>query len=134
MEAGRTSFDKGNEDARRKNLRLNGATEEEVEFLLHKRVELNALTSDQLVAFIERSSTDHGIKKLVPPKAILDDTYQLFVRSRRIEKIVKKALANDSADREVEAPDDIVEQVRDYLAKHPHARWDEAVAALVDEE
>src|SRR5262245_3364511 len=34
--------------------RWHGATEEEVDFLLDRRVELNALASDQLVAFIER--------------------------------------------------------------------------------
>jgi len=127
-------FDRGDDDAKRENLRLNGATDEEVEFLLHRRVELNALTSAQLVAFIESKLDAHGVKKLVPPQATLDDAYQLFVRSQRIEKIVTEALANASADREVGAPDDLVEQVRDYLAKHPHARWDEAVAALVDEE
>ena len=127
-------FDRGNDDAKRENLRLNGATDEEVEFLLHRRVELNALTSDQLVAFIESKLDVHGIKKLVPPKALLDDAYQLFVRSRRIERIITEALANDSGDRAVEAPEDIIEQVRDYLAENPHLRWDEAVAALVNEE
>ncbi len=35
------------------NLRDNGATEEEIEFLLDRRVELNAFASDDLVAWIE---------------------------------------------------------------------------------
>jgi len=43
--------------ARRINLRQNRATSEEAEFLLHQRVELNALTSDQLVAFIEQETS-----------------------------------------------------------------------------
>ena len=42
---------------RRINLRQNRATSEEAEFLLHQRVELNALTSDQLVAFIEQETS-----------------------------------------------------------------------------
>ena len=50
-------FDKGSEDARAANLLLNGATEEEVAFLLTRRVELNALASDQLVAFVVLRST-----------------------------------------------------------------------------
>ena len=43
--------------AQRINLRQNRATSEEAEFLLHQRVELNALTSDQLVAFIEQETS-----------------------------------------------------------------------------
>ena len=50
-------FDKGSEFTRRINLRQNRATSEEAEFLLHQRVELNALTSDQLVAFIEQETS-----------------------------------------------------------------------------
>jgi len=42
---------------RRINLRQNRAMSEEAEFLLHQRVELNALTSDQLVAFIEQETS-----------------------------------------------------------------------------
>ena len=38
-------------------LRQNRATSEGAEFLLHQRVELNALTSDQLVAFIEQETS-----------------------------------------------------------------------------
>jgi Protein of unknown function C-terminus (DUF2399) len=41
-----TAFDRGNDSAKRENLRLNGATPQEVEFLLSRRVELNALPSD----------------------------------------------------------------------------------------
>jgi DNA topoisomerase VI subunit A len=37
------AFDRGNESSRRQNLRENGASREEVEFLLENRVELNAL-------------------------------------------------------------------------------------------
>jgi hypothetical protein len=48
-------FDRGSDAARRRNLLLNGATREEAEFLLRRRVELNALTSDQLVAFVSAS-------------------------------------------------------------------------------
>jgi hypothetical protein len=56
--------DGGSEQARAANLRDNGATEEEIRFLLKRRVELNAMTSDQLVAFLERKLTEHGVKKI----------------------------------------------------------------------
>jgi DNA topoisomerase VI subunit A len=66
-------FDRGGEAAKRENLRLNGATPKEVEFLLTQRVELNALPSDQLVAFIERKLKKYGIKKLIPDDDLLRD-------------------------------------------------------------
>ena len=72
--------------ARRQNLRLNGATEEEIEFLLEQRVELNALTSGQLVAFIERKLAEHGISKVIPPTDLLGDAYRLSVQNARLER------------------------------------------------
>jgi hypothetical protein len=56
-------FDKGHDFSRRVNLRQNGATPQEAEFLLHRRVELNALTSDQLVNFVEQKLHQIGVKK-----------------------------------------------------------------------
>src|SRR5262249_54058474 len=56
---------------RRAALIKNGATEAEIEILLTERVELNALTSDALVAMIERKLNDHGVTKVVPDDAVL---------------------------------------------------------------
>src|SRR5262249_26714673 len=43
-------------------LKINGATEAEIEFLLRgRRVELNAMTSDQFVAFVEEKLIEHGV-------------------------------------------------------------------------
>ena len=123
-------FDRGDDDAKRENLRLNGASDEEIDFLLNSRVELNALASDQLVAFVERKLTEHGVKKVVPSPELLADAYQLFARSRRIKEIVDKTLAQDTSGPDLDPPSDLAEQVRDYLAKYPKLRWDHAVAVL----
>jgi hypothetical protein len=32
---------------------------------------------------------------------------------------------------DVEVPDDLEKHVRDYLAKHPEVRWDQAIASIV---
>ena len=48
-------------------LRINGATPEEIAFLLGgERVELNAMPSDQFIAFVERKLTANGVAKVVP--------------------------------------------------------------------
>src|SRR5262249_56265252 len=75
---------------RREQLINNGATEAEVDILLHERVELNALTSDALVAMIERKLEEHGVTKVVPDDKVLKDTYRAFHRSQQLEKKFKQ--------------------------------------------
>ena len=124
-------FDKGSEATRAANLRENGATEKEIEFLLHKRVELNAMTSRQLVAFVERKLIANGIGKVVPKTADLADAYRLLARGREAEHIISRELKKLNGGSEVKVPRDLQARVRDYLRQHPAARWDEAVAAIV---
>jgi hypothetical protein len=120
------AFDKGTESSRRWNLRQNGASPEEIEFLLTQRVELNALTSDRLVAFIESKLEQHGVKKIMPDDELLAATYRLAIRNREIEKIVARELKKQNIT-DATAPSDLVDQVREYLTINPQARWDEAV-------
>ena len=123
-------FDTGNQMARRANLQRNGATPNEVEFLLHSRVELNAMTSDQLVAFVERKLKQHGIKKIVPNKDLLDDAYCLAARNHAAKKIIARELKKLNGAAAVKPPSNLSTQVRQYLKTHPQARWDEAVNTI----
>jgi hypothetical protein len=129
------AFDKGDEYSRRANLRQNGATEKEIKFLLKQRVELNALPSDQLVAFIERKLKQHGIKKVVPPRETLVETFRLFKRSREVEQIIERELKKKKRANHGDAkvPTYLSERVQKYLKKHPQARWDDAIRDLVNE-
>jgi hypothetical protein len=120
------AFDKGKEWSRRENLRQNGATDEEIEFLLTQRVELNAMSSDQLVAFVERKLIGHSVEKVVPDDELLTDAYRLAARNREVKKIVRRVLRKLKAS-DATPPSDLAAQVRDYLKRHPRARWDEAV-------
>ena len=93
---------------------------------MHQRVELNAMTSEQLVAFIKRKLAEHGIEKIVPPKQTLDETYRLFERGRRLEEAFD-AVETDLDAADVSAPDDIEKQVTEILKDRPTLRWDAAV-------
>jgi DNA topoisomerase VI subunit B len=126
------AVDKGSASARRANLRKNGATPEEAEFLLRRRVELNAFTSDELISFIERKLNEHGVAKVVPTEERLAEAYRLFVRSARVEKIVE-AVLRDAEDTAINVPSDLSEKVRSYLEAHPEEPWDRAVETLTDE-
>ena len=120
--------DRGKPEARRRNLRLNGATEEEAEFLLTQRVELNALTSDELVAFVERKLQENGVRKVIPANGLLADTYRLYKRGAAIKQLVDAELAKPN---EEAVPDDLKARVQAYLEEHPERPWDVAVAHIV---
>jgi hypothetical protein len=125
------SFDRGRDSKKLENLRLNGATREEATFLLTQRVELNALTSDELVAFIEGKLKKHGIKKLIPKADLLRNAYQLFINSKRVEEIVEKAM-EDIENEDIAVPANLCDRVAAHLRQHPELRWDEAVAAIAE--
>jgi hypothetical protein len=126
-------FDRGSDSAKLDNLRLNGATREEAEFLLTQRVELNALTSDRLVAFIEGKLSKHGIKKIVPKANLLGDTYRLFINSKRVKKIVAEAIEKIENEN-IAAPGNLSARVAAHLRQHPELRWDQAVAAIAEDD
>jgi hypothetical protein len=123
-------FDRGEIETRRDNLFKNGATLEEVEFLLDRRVELNAMTSRQLVDFVERKLQEHGLRKVVPNETELADAYRLFAHGREAGAIIERELAKLNGGSPVQVPADLCERVTAYLAAHPTARWDEAAAAM----
>jgi hypothetical protein len=107
-------------------LRENGATEEEIEILLHERVELNAMTSDALVAMIERKLQAHGLEKAVPDDDTLAETYRAFHRSQQLRAKFEK-LSADFKQSKIKVPDDLGERVRAMLDQHKDLRWDDAV-------
>ena len=121
-------FDKGTEDARYENLKRNGATDEEAEFLLHQRVELNALHTDELIDFVERRLTELRVRKIVPERSVLDEAYRLFGRGERIRKLIDAELAKPD---DGPVPKDLERKVRAYLKGHPEVPWDAAVAHIV---
>jgi hypothetical protein len=128
---------KGNKATMIVNLAKNGASEDEIDFMFAdfdrlrstRRVELNAMTSPQFIAFIERKLTKIGIKKIVPDQDKLADAYRLFAHGHVAEPIVRRELER-LIGAAVQVPDDIESQVREYLAQHPADHWDEAVRQI----
>ena len=123
--------ERGSAAKRRANMLHNGATPEEAEYLLTRRVELNAFTSEEFIAFVERKLTEHGVGKIVPTKAVLNTTYRTLAQGREVEKIIKRELRKLNGNRSVRVPSNLMQQVEDYLRRNPTHRWDKAVATLV---
>jgi hypothetical protein len=122
------------------NLRTNGASEEEIAFMFHdfdsrrltRRVELNAMTSPQFVAFVERKLRDNRITKIVPDQDLLAEAYIGMERGRRLEEAVAELDNEDGAD-DIKPPSDLEQRVRKLLEGRPSMRWDAVLRSVVDE-
>jgi hypothetical protein len=84
------------------NLRDNGATQEEIAFLVGKgqlggryhgrRVELNAFTSDQFVAWLEAKLQHHKVRKVIPDDQTAAEAWRRSIVLREIEQRMEQAL------------------------------------------
>lgn len=87
------------EEDPRRNLRENGATDEEVAMLVGKqvwkgdklvwrgrRVELNAMMADEFVTWLERKLEEHGKGKVVPDDDVLARAYRFRMGVRRMQR------------------------------------------------
>jgi hypothetical protein len=116
----------------RNQLAENGATEEEIDILLDERVELNAMTSDDLIEMIERKLKDYGLKKVIPDDDLLAEAYQAFHRSQQLREEFEDLEINFRATK-IRVPKDLTKRVRAVLDKHPDLRWDDAIQIVLDE-
>jgi hypothetical protein len=133
---------KNGKESRSLRLEENGATEEEIAFLLDldnankhvgKRVELNAMTSEQFVDLLRRKLDASGIKKVIPDAGLLADAYRLFVRSDRI-KVVVEAAIDEMDDEPIDVPADIQDLVQEAIDEDRTLSWDASVRQLVDDD
>lgn len=120
-------------DAFRANLELNGATQEEINFLAAgRRVELNAFLGRELVSWIESKLRKHGIKKVVPDEATLAAAFaQAYVRKSVDREVVRlRERAEEAAGPAREGAGDLARKVANHLRKHPEDSWDDAIARI----
>ena len=123
-------------------LRRHGATQDEIDFLIQKpdsfrsfegeRVELNAMTSDELVDFIERKFEEHGVSKIIPTDDVLEQharrMLERHVVLRELDKLlpeIRKRVA------ETKLPEDLRAHVEELLEENPKLPWDAAVADMM---
>jgi hypothetical protein len=112
-----------------------GLGQDAINFLRNQRVELNAMTSRQLVDFVEDRLKQHGIGKVVPDKEILAKTYELFAASDRLSEAfeeVKEALIEGESEAAIKVPDDLEAKVAVKLQEQPDITWHRAVRLIVD--
>jgi hypothetical protein len=120
-------------DILRGQLAENGAADAESDILLNERVELNAMTSDALIAMIETKLQAYGLLKVVPDDDLLAGTYRAFHRSQQLrERFEEMEEKFDEEADEIEIPKDLTERVRAILSEHSDLRWDDAIQVVLD--
>jgi hypothetical protein len=115
-------------------LRQAGLGEGAIAFLRTQRVELNAMTSRQLINFVEAKLQQHGIEKVIPNPDTLTDTYREFAASDRLSEAfdeLKERLEQES-ESPIEVPADLETKVRKLIADKPDITWHHAVRLIVD--
>ena len=136
LEAEHQHHPKISRSALEENLRINGASEAEIAFMFRdfgnlrstRRVELNAMTSPQFVAFVERKLGANGITKVVPDDDVLEEMYTAVGNGHRLEAAIEELDELHAPD--CKPPKDLKKRVRKVLEKHPAMRWDAAVAEI----
>jgi len=106
-----------------------------IDFLRGQRVELNAMTSRQLVDFVENKLKRHGISKVIPGGKMLARTYQLFAASNRLSEAfdeMKEKLEGEMEESTIRIPDDLAAKVAAELEQRRDIPWHRAVRLIVD--
>jgi hypothetical protein len=130
-----------NRESRREKLWEHGATDEEIALLVPaddnmecRRVELNAMTSPQLVEFVEGKLNEYGVTKVVPQ----DDVIEAHARRLLEQTLTQKAIEQMASKiqrkaKKIELPTDLVDQICNLLDEHPALSWDQATSTILDE-
>ena len=129
-----------NPAARRKKLRQHGATPDEIAFLAEpdddgmcQRVELNAMTSPQLVASVERKLTEHGVAKVVPADEVIDEHARRLLERTLTKKVIDEMEAEiTKMAKEIELPADLTDRIKQTLNERPALSWDQATSEILD--
>jgi hypothetical protein len=115
-------------------LRQHGATQQEIDILVGgERVELNALTSDQLVVLIERKLAKHGIRKAIPNDETLAHAYQRMRRQAIIQKKIDE-LVDELDEQEVKVPAGLRHRITKALKVDPTRPWDAVMREIAGED
>jgi hypothetical protein len=115
-------------------LRQAGLSEDAIEFLRDRRVELNAMTSRQLLDFVESKLKQLGIGKVIPDNETLANTYKMFAASNRLSKDFDKLKEQfkDEDEARTSVPEDLATQIKTKLEEKPDIPWHRAIRLILD--
>lgn len=119
---------------REEKLREYGLDENEIGFLIYqqRRVELNAMPSDQFVAWLERKLEEHGAGKVVPLEQVLEQhARRLLARQLAEDRAAALAKELQAEAAGAELPPDLSARVKLELDGNPELPWEDALAQVL---
>jgi hypothetical protein len=122
--------------AKRATLRAHGATIEEINFLLPfhgecRRVELNAMTSRQLVDFVETAFKSYGVAKVIPADEVLEQHVRHQLETQFANTLIAEHAA-EIVERAAAAtmPANLAARIAALLKEEPELSWDQALGRI----
>ena len=121
------------------NLMENGATSAEIAFLCTgenyygytgQRVELNALSSRDMLNLIDDKLKKHRVKKVIPDKETLEDAYHRLALVARLNERLEEIMEEEKDDNR-RVPKQLERRVRKILKEYPTESWDGAIIKIV---
>jgi hypothetical protein len=119
------------------------ATPEEIKFLVDtqfgfyshhgQRVEINAMTSKQLITWLEGKFKEYGVEKYIPDQDSLCMGFRRAKYLGLVEKKIKEMQETIAEDDE-EIPEDLIELIEKKFAEDPTLSWDEALWKIVKDQ
>lgn len=120
-----------------------GVTEDECNFLVRKnsyfrghwfgeRVELNAMTSDQFISWLEKKLKAQGVQKVVPE---VETVTRNFLRATFFISLKKEMeyFKNEFSEKNIQIPKDLFERIAKFTKDNPTVSWDEAAYRIAEE-
>ena len=117
----------------RERLIENGATEAEADFIKGgRRVELNAMTNDRLITWLERKLAEAGIKKVIPDGVSMAQAARQILAERRLQKVIDEARPRVLDEcKSLHLPQDLRQKVLAVCETEPALPWDVALAQIL---
>jgi hypothetical protein len=113
------------------NLQENGATTEEIEFMRARRVELNAFTSTQFIAWLEGKFQRHNVKKVIPDPVALERAYRRNMMANLYQELFSEHHEEIEARvKKIRVPRNLNPQLSALLKSKPELPWDRALSEL----
>ncbi len=114
-------------------LKAYGATGAELKFITSgRRVELNAMPSDQFIEWIERGLQAHGVEKIIPSQETIEQRARQIIAVQHIHDDIRK-LEHQATEyaASVTLPSNLNDLIREAFRSDPTAPWEDALLTAI---
>jgi hypothetical protein len=120
--------------------------EKHAEWFQSHRVELNAFTTEDFIKWLDGKMEECDSEKVVPPKKVLNDSYEAQIRENLTQQITEKVLAAAKIDDQVDSAmrkraaairakkKQLDDEVRQALLDDPQDSWDHVIKTIANDD